>query len=128
MSSRCKWAEVNHLEPEVAHHHRVRESASIVFDSRRLHHRSLRSLGFGGVVRQTGFGLRPCLNRLDSRRLHHFSGVFRAFQLVVPAASPLAPRHPGSQRSKSLMAASNAAGLRCMYRCVVARSRCPASS
>jgi len=31
------------------------------FDSRRLHHRSLRSLGFGGVVRQAGFGLRPRL-------------------------------------------------------------------
>jgi len=42
-----------------------------MFDSRRLHHRSLRSLGFGGVVRQAGFGLRPRLNRLDSRRLHH---------------------------------------------------------
>jgi hypothetical protein len=64
----------------------------------------------------------------DSRRLHQLSGVFRAFQPEIPAASPLAPRLPGSLHSSNRIAASNAAGLRCMYRCVVPRSRCPASS
>lgn len=51
------------------------------------------------------------------------SGVFRPFQAEIPAASPLAPRPAGSLRSSSRMAASSAAGLRCMYRWVVPRSR-----
>lgn len=58
------------------------------------------------------------LERLDyelgGRRLHHLFGLFRTFQADVPAASPLAPRATGSLRSSNRMAASNAAGLRCM--------------
>jgi len=57
---------------------------------------------------------RPFGRGFDSRRLHYFFGLNHAIQAEVPAASSLAPRLFGSPRSSSLMAASSAAGLRCM--------------
>jgi len=60
-----------------------------MFDSRRLHQRSLRSLGFGDVVRQAGFGLRPRLNRHDSRRLQNLCfQIFNRTLFVFPPPSP----------------------------------------
>jgi hypothetical protein len=79
----------NALAPEAARHQDVRKRATFAFDSRRLHHRSLHSLGFGGVVRQTGFGRRPRLNRLDSRRLQNL--CFQIFNRTLFVFRPPSP-------------------------------------
>jgi hypothetical protein len=59
------------------------------------------------------FGWLSFLSALRSRRLHYFSMAARLVSVPV---------------SNNLIAASSAAGLRCMYRCVVPKSWCPASS
>ena len=52
-----------------------------------------------------------------------FLQYVREFWPPVPAASPWAPRLAGAvPASSSRIAASSAAGLRCIYRCVVIKS------
>jgi hypothetical protein len=88
----------NHNSRTVNQLKNCRKIANFVFDSRRLHQPSSINMG---------------LRALRSRRLHYFSTAARLVSVQV---------------SNNRMAASSAAGLRCMYRCVVPRSWCPASS